>query len=82
MSIIYHPICANFGCNEKVRFLKSGKLAMHCSVRCTNTHNSLKANEKRIQTWANKSKEETDLATERRKTTCKELYGCEFIHSS
>jgi hypothetical protein len=64
---------------SSIRFLKSGNFAMHCSVKCTNIHNSLKANDKRIQTWATKTKEETDLATERRKSTCKDLYGVEFI---
>lgn len=73
------PLCQNPGCNNQCRILKSGKgYAMHCSRKCTNIHNSLKGNEKRIATLSNKSKEEYNIADLKRRKTCLEKFGVEY----
>lgn len=71
--------CQNPGCSNQSRLLSSGKgYAMHCSRKCTNIHNSLKGNEKRIATLSKKSKEEYNIADLKRRSTCLERYGVEY----
>jgi hypothetical protein len=74
----------NPGCVNDAAMSKNGKTRLkYCSIKCRNTHNSIKGSEKRKQTCLERYGTTTNLAhsdtKEKIKNTVKERYGVEHI---